>query len=140
MRWLHEGPLSPVPRDSRISRALALPPSPPNSDQFDRKLDVILFSHVCRRVSRQRPGRTRAAARCVLGFSFSPAKFRFSWGMDSTRSKETKEAASLLLRILYPRQSSAEPSAFNRLNLVRVHVTGDVCAANMTWRNTRNLH
>lgn len=119
-----EGPLSPVPRDCRVSRALALPPSPPNSDQFDRKLDVILFSHVCRRVSpRRRPGRTEGGRSVCLGFS--SAKFRFSWGMDSTRSKETKEAATLFPRIFYLRQSSAEPSAFNRLNLVRVHRDGE---------------
>lgn len=71
-------------------------PSPPNSDQFDRKLGVILFSHVCRRVSPRRPNEGGCSA--CLGFSFSPAKFRSSWGMDSTRSKETKEAASLFLR------------------------------------------
>lgn len=128
-----EGPLSPVPRDRRVSRALALPPSPPNSDQFDRKLDVILFSHVFRRVPprRRRPGRNEGGCSVCLGFS--PAKFRFSWGMDSTRSKETKEPATLFPRILYLRQSLAVPSAFNRLNLVRVRMTGnDVYATSRT--------
>lgn len=78
-RWLREGPLSPVPRDSLgTTRALATPPPLPNSNQFDRKLGVILFSHVCRR-SAARPNVRRRACEgscCVLRLGSPPALLR----------------------------------------------------------------